>query len=42
MGKHDPDRDGDVHPDTGKQLDPKEFVIQPADADNDDGDDDDG
>jgi hypothetical protein len=25
VGKHDPTRDGDVHPDTAKQLDPKEF-----------------
>lgn len=25
MGKHDPTRDGDVHSDTAKQLDPKEF-----------------
>ncbi len=40
MGKHDPSRDGDVHPDTGKALDPKEFE-PPVEDDDDNGDDDD-
>lgn len=41
MGKHDPTRDGDVHPDTGKKLDPKEFEKSgqtPTDEDNTDSD----
>jgi hypothetical protein len=39
VGKHDPTRDGDVHPDTAKQLDPKEFAKsgQPSTDDEDDG-----
>ncbi|MGB6161390.1 MAG: hypothetical protein WCF33_06940 [Pseudonocardiaceae bacterium] len=44
MGKHDPTRDGDVHPDTAKQLDPKEFEKSgqtPTDDDDDDNGDDD-
>jgi len=44
VGKHDPTRDGDVHPDTAKQLDPKEFEKSgqtPTDDDANDDDDDD-
>ncbi|MGH3773389.1 MAG: hypothetical protein ACRDRW_18680, partial [Pseudonocardiaceae bacterium] len=44
VGKHDPTRDGDVHPDTAKQLDPKEFEksgqTPTDDNDTDDHDDD--
>lgn len=40
MGKHDPTRDGDVHPDTSKHLDPKDFEKSgqdpTGDNDNDD------
>jgi hypothetical protein len=42
VGKHDPTRDGDVHPDKGKQLDPKEFEKSgqtPTDEDDNDSDD---
>jgi hypothetical protein len=39
MGKHDPDRDGGVHPDTAKDLNPKDFELS-ADADEDNGADD--
>jgi hypothetical protein len=41
VGKHDPTRDGHVHPDTAKQLDPKEFAksAQPPTDDDDDNDD---
>lgn len=42
MGKHDPTRDGDVHSDTAKQLDPKEFEKSSqisTDDDNDENDD---
>ncbi|MGH4011790.1 MAG: hypothetical protein ACRDTH_27120 [Pseudonocardiaceae bacterium] len=45
MGKHDPTRDGDVHPDTAKTLDPKDFDFEKSgqaptdDNDNDDDDD---
>jgi len=37
VGKHDPTRDGDVHPDTAKQLNPKEFEKfgQPPTSDDD-------
>lgn len=42
MSRHDPTRDSDVHPDTAKQLDPKEFEksgqIPTDDTDDDDGD----
>ncbi|HEX5142437.1 MAG TPA: hypothetical protein VFW21_01065 [Mycobacterium sp.] len=44
MGKHDPTRDGDVHRDTGKQLDPKDFEKSgqtPTDDDDNGNDDDD-
>jgi hypothetical protein len=44
VGKYDPTRDGDVHPDTAKQLDPKEFEKSgqaPTDGDDDDNGDDD-
>ncbi|MGQ0774836.1 MAG: hypothetical protein ACT4NY_10530 [Pseudonocardiales bacterium] len=45
MGKHDPTRDSDVHPDTAKQLDPKTFEksgqIPTDDDDYDDDDNDD-
>jgi hypothetical protein len=42
VGKHDPTRDGDVHPDTAQQLDPKEFEKsgQTPTDDDDNGDDD--
>ena len=50
MGKHDPTRDGDVHPDTAKALDPKVFAESgqlppdedqvPPDEDDDGADDD--
>jgi len=43
VGKHDPTRDGDVHPDTAEQLDPKEFEKSgqaPTGDDDDNGDDD--
>jgi hypothetical protein len=42
VGRHDPTRDGDVHPDTAKQLDPKEFEKsgQTPTDDDDNGDDD--
>lgn len=42
VGKHDPTRDGDVHPDTAKKLDPKEFeeAGQNPTDDDDNGDDD--
>ncbi|MGH3513557.1 MAG: hypothetical protein ACRDRB_14930 [Pseudonocardiaceae bacterium] len=36
MGKHDPTRDGDVHPDTGKELDPKDFEKSGQTAADDD------
>ena len=36
MGKHDPDRDGDVHPDTAEKLDPKQFEQSASDSDDDD------
>jgi hypothetical protein len=44
MGKHDPIRDGDVHPDTAKRLEPKEFdksghIPTDDDDDNDENDD---
>lgn len=43
MGKHDPTRDGDVHPDTAKRLDPKDFEKSgeaPTDGDENDENDD--
>ncbi|MBA8932174.1 hypothetical protein BC739_009433 [Kutzneria viridogrisea] len=33
MGRHDPSRDGDVHPDT--TIDPKDFEQDTADDDDD-------
>ncbi len=36
MGKHVSDRDGDVHPDTAKDLDPKEFEKSGQAEDDDD------
>jgi hypothetical protein len=44
VGKHDPTRDGDVHPDTAKRLDPKDFEKSgqpPTDDDDDDDSEDD-
>jgi len=41
MGKHDPDRDGNVHPDTAKALDPKAFEESGELPTDDDGDSDD-
>ncbi|MGH3815310.1 MAG: hypothetical protein ACRDUV_23155 [Pseudonocardiaceae bacterium] len=42
MGEHDPTRDGDVHPDTAKRLDPREFEKSGQTSTHDDGDDDGG
>ncbi|MGH3766173.1 MAG: hypothetical protein ACRDS0_29600 [Pseudonocardiaceae bacterium] len=42
MGKHDPTRDGDVHPDTSKKLDPKEFEKSGQTPPDDDDDKNDG
>lgn len=44
MGKHDPTRDGDVHRDTARELDPKDFERSgqpPTDDEDDDQSDDD-
>jgi hypothetical protein len=42
VSKHDPTRDGDVHPDTAKQLGSKEFDKSGrTTTDDDDNDDDD-
>jgi hypothetical protein len=42
MGRHDPERDGSVHEDTAKGLDPRAFVIPPDEDDAGENADDDG